>query len=117
MHLQGEKDSIFFDDTHDNINDHAQCLKDLRAFVKVVRTDLDKVISVVSENDRMLKQNLQGLEVIVTTQGNQIVEITDEVKVFRDKGAATQPGTDTAELQAKLATFEGKLETVLKQLE
>ncbi len=43
--------------------------------------------------------------------------ISDKIKVFRDRAVANQPGPDTAELQAKLATFEIKLETTLKQLE
>ena len=117
MHLQGEKDSGFFNDTVDQINDHAGCLKNLRAFSRELREDLDNVIKVVSDNDRVLKENLKGLESIVTTQGKEDIKISDEVKVLRDRVEAIKSGAEVTDLQSKLATFETKLETTLKQLD
>ena len=36
MHIQGEKDNTFFENSHDQINDHADCLQLIRTHLKAL---------------------------------------------------------------------------------
>ena len=65
MHAQNAKDATFFDDTHNQINDHADCLLLLKKQILSLRDSIAQVSKDVVTNDADLKEKLKDLETIV----------------------------------------------------
>ena len=53
--LQGISDVVFFDAAQDAINDHSDCLKDLRSVFKQLNSDVKELATRVASNDNQLK--------------------------------------------------------------
>ena len=81
IHAQGIKDAMFFDATHDQINDHADCFLPLKKQILSLRDNIAQVSKDVLSNDAELKEKLKDLETIVTTQGVDTKQLLDKTKL------------------------------------
>ena len=77
---QSIKDQTHFDETTDQINNHAFLIDDLKKEVTILRKDVLKLASETVDNDSQLKRDVQKLETVVTSQGNTTVTLTEDVK-------------------------------------
>jgi hypothetical protein len=57
MHLQDVKDADFFENTVDQINDHADCLWQVRGAIKQLRKEFDSVTQRVSNAEVIVSDN------------------------------------------------------------
>ena len=62
LHAQSAKDAAFFDDTHDQINDHADCLLLLKKQILSLRDNIAQVSKDVLANDAELKEKAKQQE-------------------------------------------------------
>ena len=80
IHAQGVIDAVFFDDTHDQTNDHLDCLKLLKSQILSPCDNIAQVSKDLLSNDAEVKVKLEDLETIVTTQGVDMKQLLDKTK-------------------------------------
>ena len=104
LHAQSTKDAVLFDETHDQINDHAACLLLLKKQILHLHNSVVQVSKDVLTNDAELKEKLKGLETIVTTQRVDTKQLLDKPKQSIQKvasyAATKGPGPMPAEASA-----------------